>query len=102
MRAIDKFERFKTPIHNGQDYLKKHIFDQYPVVYDELEIEDWVGTTEYVWLVDPDVKVYDSFPWYFRPQYDKMYIHAFPYVYRKGREVKSWEKVRLIPTTPGS
>jgi hypothetical protein len=102
MRAIDRFERFGTPVHNGQDYLKKHIFDQYPVVYDELEIGDWEGTVDYVWLIDPDIKVYDSFPWYFRPQYNSLYIHAFPYVYKKSREVMSWEMVRLVPTKPGS
>ena len=25
MRAIDRFERFGTPVHNGQDFLKNHI-----------------------------------------------------------------------------
>ena len=102
MRAIDKFERFKTPVHNGQDYLKKHIFDQYPVIYDEIEIEDWQGHAEYVWLVNPDIKIYDSFPWYFRPQHNQPSIHAFPYVYRKSREVMSWDEVRLVPTKPGT
>ena len=40
MKAIDRFERFGNPIHNGQDYLKNHIFEQYPVVYGEIEIEE--------------------------------------------------------------
>ena len=40
MRAIDRFERFGNPIHNGQDYLKNHIFEQYPVVYGEIELEE--------------------------------------------------------------
>jgi hypothetical protein len=38
MKAIDRFERFATPLHNGQDFLKNHIFDRYPVVYNEAEV----------------------------------------------------------------
>ena len=103
MRAIDRFERFGNPIHNGQDYLKNHIFEQYPVVYGEIELEEWQGAAEYVWLVDPDLKVYDSFPWFYKPAPDEeLAIHAFPYVFEKSRKVKSWEMVRLVPTAPGS
>lgn len=99
MRAIDRFERFGTPTHNGQDYLKNHIFERYPVLHNEEEIVKWVGYSDYVWIVDPDVKVYDSFPWYFRPKpEDKKAIHAFPYVYKKSRKILSWDKVKLIPT----
>ena len=99
MRAIDRFERFGTNIHNGQDYLKKHIFEPYPIVHSIDEISKY--KTEYVWVVDPSIKVYDSFPWYFRPVNEDLAIHVFPYVYKKSRTVKSWDKVKLVPTAPG-
>ena len=100
MRAIDRFEKFGNPLHNGQDYLKKHIFEQYPVVHSEEEV--LTCDTEYVWLVDPELKVYDSFPWYFKPDSnEEKSIHAFPYVFKESREVKSWDMVKLVPTTSG-
>ena len=103
MRAIDRFERFSQPTHNAQDWLKNHIFDRYPVIHTEEEIGDWQSSTDYVWLVDPDIQIYDSFPWYYKPrENDEVAIHAFPYVFKESRKVKSWEKVRLVPTTPGS
>ena len=99
MRAIDRFERFGTPIHNGQDFLKNHIFERYPVVHKMEEVWQHATTSEYVWVVDPNIKVYDSFPWYFRPQADQeKSIHAFPYVYKKSRQIKDWDKVQLVPT----
>jgi len=82
MRAIDRFERFGTPLHNGQDYLKNHIFERYPIVYSMDQVADC--NSEYAWVVDPEIKVYDSFPWYFRPVDSQPAIHAFPYVYRKN------------------
>ena len=97
MRAIDRFERFSTPTHNGQDYLKNHIFERYPVVHSMDQVADC--KTEYVWVVDPNIKVYDSFPWYFRPKSDEeKSIHAFPYVYKKSRKIMSWDMVQLVPT----
>ena len=102
MRAIDRFERFGTHLHNGQDFLKNHIFEQYPIVNDIEEVWNWVNTdVEYVWVVDPDIKIYDSFPWYFRPTSENKSIHAFPYVFKKSREIKDWDKVRLVPVQPG-
>jgi hypothetical protein len=99
MKAIDRFERFSTPLHNGQDYLKNHIFERYPIVYSIDQVHNY--NTEYVWVVDPTIKVYDSFPWYFRPINEAVAIHAFPYVYKKSRKIKSWDKVRLVPTAVG-
>ena len=97
MRAIDRFERFGTHQHNAQDHLKNHIFDRYPVVDDISKVSDY--QTEYVWVVDSSIKVYDSFPWYFRPQPEHhKSVHAFPYVYKKSRKIKDWSKVRLVPT----
>jgi hypothetical protein len=103
MKAIDIFERFAEPTYNGQDYLKNHIFDRYPVVNCEEEISEWEGYSDYVWLFDPDIKVFDSFPWYFKPNVDEeLAIHAFPYVYKKSRRPKDWSRVQLIPTKPGT
>lgn len=99
MRAIDRFERFGTPLHNGQDYLKNHIFEKYPIVYSIDQVANC--NSEYVWLVDPEIKVYDSFPWYFRPTDPHPAIHAFPYVYKKSRKIKCWDKVQLVPTITG-
>ena len=99
MKAIDRFERFGSPLHNGQDYLKNHIFERYPIVNSIDEVSN--HNTDYVWVVDADVNVYDSFPWYFRPVNEQPSIHAFPYVYKKSRKIKSWDKVQLVPTAPG-
>jgi hypothetical protein len=99
MRAIDRFERFGTPLHNGQDYLKNHIFERYPIVYSMDQVADC--NSEYAWVVDPEIKVYDSFPWYFRPVDSQPAIHAFPYVYKKSRKIKCWNKIQLVPVAPG-
>ena len=108
MRAIDRFEKFSKPLHNGQDQLKNLIFDRYPV----LKIDDYCNLdkvyeqnfdSDYVWLVDKNIRVYDSFPWWFKPRsIDEVQIHEFPYVYKESRKVKSWDKVRLVPTKPVS
>lgn len=107
MTAFNRFDKFKTPIYNGQDFLKKHIFGNYPIEYvddtNNFDILEKHQNTEYVWLVDKSIKVYESFPWHFKPASDeKMQIHAFPYVYKKGRHVKSWNKVKLVPTQIGN
>ena len=104
MRAIDRFDRFSKPLHNGQDQLKNLIFDRYPVIktddYCNLDIVyDGNYESDYVWLVDKNIKVYDSFPWWFRPRAtDVVQVHEFPYVYKESRKVKQWDKVRLVPT----
>lgn len=104
MRAIDRFDRFSKPLHNGQDQLKNLIFDRYPV----LKTDDYCNLdlvyngnfdSDYVWLVDKNIKIYDSFPWWFKPRaIDDVQIHEFPYVYKESRKVKQWDKVRLVPT----
>ena len=102
MKAIDRFERFGNPMHNGQYYLKNHIFERYPVIHNKTEISEWQDRSKYVWLVDPTLKVYDSFPWFYRPnKNDDVAIHAFTYVFEKSRDVKSWDMVQLVPTQPG-
>ena len=107
MRAIERFERYGEQIYNGQDYLKNHIFDRYPILYtdnvDDLEqVFERNIESEYVWLIDRNITVYNSFPYYFRPEADEpIAIHAFPYVYKKSRRPKDWNRVRLIPTTRG-
>ena len=104
MRAIDRFNKFSKPLHNGQDQLKNLIFDNYPV----LKIDDYCNLdkvyeqnfdSDYVWLVDKNIKVFDSFPWWFKPRSnDIIQIHEFPYVYKESRKIKCWDKVRLVPT----
>ena len=103
MKSYERFERFGTPIHNGQDYLKNHIFKRYPVVHSMDEVAKWENSdVEYVWVVDPNIKVYNSFPWYFRPQADQpVCIHAFPYVFKQSKSVKDWDRVKLVPVTSG-
>jgi hypothetical protein len=102
MRAIDRFERYGVPLHNGQDFLKNHIFDRYPVVHCETEIANYHEKCDYVWIVDPNIQVYDSFPWYFRPaENQEKSVHVFPYVYKKSRQVKDWDKFKLVPTDIG-
>jgi len=105
--AFSVFDKFQTNLHNGQDYLKNHIFDKFPILYtdnpnDLTQVWDRNLDTEYVWLVDKNIKIYDSFPWFFRPKPDaQVAIHAYPYVYKKSRDVKDWNRVRLVPTKPG-
>ena len=107
MRAIDRFEKFGTPVHNGQDFLKNHIFQKYPVVktddYENLE-QVWTSDydSDYVWVVDSNIETYSTFPWFFKPRADEeVCIHAFPYVFEKSRKVKDWNRVRLVPTKTG-
>ena len=75
MKAIDRFERFGTPVHNGQDFLKNHIFKKYPVVktddYENLE-QVWTSDydSDYVWIVDKNIETYSTFPWFFKPKVD--------------------------------
>jgi len=101
MKAIDKFNRFGTNLHNGQDYLKNYIFEKYPIVHSESEVSQWKNKSDYVWVVDPEIKVYESFPWYFRPVNEQPAKHLFPYVFKKSRKIKSWNKVKLLPTIEG-
>ena len=104
MKAIDKFEKFSKPIYNGQDQLKNHIFKKFPIirthdVTDYSQAALYKDTHDYVWLVHKDVIPYKSFPWYFKPKPNEpVQIHAFPYVYKESRRVKSWNKCQLVPT----
>ena len=106
MKAIDRFNKFSKPVHNGQDQLKNLIFDRYPILRTENseDLEQVYSRNldvEYVWLVDKNVRIYDSFPWWFRPSpNDPIQIHEFPYVYKESRKIKCWDKVRLVPTKP--
>lgn len=103
MNVIDKFELYGRNLHNGQDYLKNHILKQYPVVHNEDEVDNWHGYEDYVWVVDPEVKILNSFPWYYRPKKDdELAIHCFPEVYKNSKKVRSYDRVKLVPTKPGS
>lgn len=107
MRAIDKFSRYGSATFNGQDYLKNHILEKFPIIKTDntTDLEQvFTGNhnSEYVWLVDESIKTFDTFPWYFRPrQEDQVCIHAFPYVYKQSKKVIDYERVKLVPTKKG-
>jgi len=104
MRAIDRFEKYGSPTFNGQDYLKNHILDKFPIVKtgDTNNLEQvWKNNydSEYVWLVDDSIRTFDTFPWYFRPrQEEETCIHKFPYVHKNSKKIISYDKVKLVPT----
>ena len=101
MRAIDKFQRFGQTIYNSQDVLKNHILYKYPIHLtdntDDLSVvEQYANEHDYVWIVDQTVDTLREFPWWFKPTEDAIYL--FPYVYKLSKRVKSWNKVKLVPT----
>lgn len=104
MNSVSRFEKFSKTIYNGQDVLKNHIFQCYPILHtDDVEdyeqVKDYAEVADYVWLVDKSIKVLDTFPWHFRPSAEQSNgIHLFPYVRKKSRHPKSWNKVQLVPT----
>jgi hypothetical protein len=102
MTAFDKFEKFGQKIYNGQDVLKNHILNKYPVhLTDDTDDYEQIKSydSEFVWLVDKNIETLRSFPWWFKPSEDqKDSIHLFPYVYKNSKRIKSWHKVKLIPT----
>ena len=100
MRAVDRFERFGQKVYNGQDVLKNHILNHYPIHLtdntDDYSILEKYNT-DFVWIVDKSIETLRSFPWWFKPT-EKDAIHIFPYVYKASKRVKSWNKVKLVPT----
>ena len=98
--AFDRFENFGRKTYNGQDVLKNHFLKIYPIHYtDNTEDESIVSqytNDDYVWIVDNSIEVLGTFPWHFRPADNKK--HVFPYIYKSSKRIKSWEKVKLVPT----
>jgi hypothetical protein len=99
MNVIEKFERYSRPIHNGQDYLKNHIFgNRFPVIDKSENIKDYTHV-DYVWVVDKSYDVYPSFTWFFAPDPNEpVQKHAFPVVYKDSRSIKDWDSCVLTPT----
>ena len=103
MNVFDKFGIETNSLFANNTVIKNNIFKSYPIVNYEEEIEDWEGHSDYVWLVNPDIKLDVKFPIYRRPaQNSKLQIHQFKETYQASGKVKSWESVQLIPTKKGS
>ena len=102
--VFDKFNRFGKKTYNGQDVLKNHFLQIFPVHYtdnteDESVAQQYAGRADYVWIVDKNVEILRSFPWHFRPnQEDNNKKHVFPYIYKGSKRIKSWDKAKLVPT----
>lgn len=100
MRTIDKFNRFPSKPYNAFDILKNHIVEKYPIIYtDDTNDLSVVNNYyyEFVWLVNKNIKVLDTFPWHLKPK-EKDAIHVFPYMNKSQLKVKSWDMVKLVPT----
>lgn len=102
--VFDKFERFGKDTYNAQDVLKNHFLTIYPIHYtnntiDESVAEQYATQADYVWIVDDSISVIDSFPWHYRPDSnEEPKRHAFPYVFKGSKRIRSWSVVKLVPT----
>ena len=102
--VFDKFNRFGKKTYNGQDVLKNHFLQIFPIHYtdnteDESVAQQYAEQADYVWIVDNSIEVLRTFPWHYRPTvHDNNKKHVFPYIYKGSKRIKSWEKVKLIPT----
>ena len=102
--VFDKFERFGKKTYNGQDILKNHFLNIYPIHYTDNTVDESIAASyadqdDYVWIVDSSLDVIDSFPWHFRPSANETSKrHVFPYVYKGSKRIKSWSKIKLVPT----
>ena len=105
MRAIDKFERFGKRHYNGQDVLKNHILQTYPVVRvkDPSDISiasKYADKSSHIWLIYEDLDILRTFPLHFKPNSkEENSIHIFPYVYKHSLRIKSWDMCKLVPTS---
>lgn len=102
MNAVEKFNRFSKRIYNGQDVLKNQILNKFPVVYvedtsDYSILKDY-AEHEFVWLVNKNIQLLNTFPLWFRPS-EKDAIHVFPYVNKSKWHVRSWDMAKLVPTS---
>ena len=100
MNSIERFRRFGKPTINAQDALKNKIFAGHPVVYtdntNDLSQADSF-TSDFVWLVDKNIKLSSNLPMYFKPK-ENTSVHLFPYVFVGKRKIKSWNSIKLVPT----
>jgi hypothetical protein len=103
MNVFDKFGIETNSLFSNNTVIKNNIFNHYPIVNYKQEIEDWEGHSDYVWLVDPGVKLESKFPIHMKPAPNsELKIHQFKETYKASGKVKSWESVQLIPTKAGT
>jgi len=67
MNVFDKFGIETNSLFSNNTVIKNNIFNHYPIVNYKEEIEDWKGHSDYVWLVDPDIKLESKFPIHMKP-----------------------------------
>lgn len=105
MNTVTKFERFKTRIFNGQDLLKSHFISKNPIIYttDMTEYSQatlYRETSEYVWFINPSIELSRGFPlWFKPPKCNTDVVYEFPYKHLHSFNTKSWNMVKLVPTT---
>ena len=100
MNAFDKFGINPQSTFSGLNSLKNSMLQQAPVLYvdntsDLSILQGKHFNSQHVWIVDKNIQVYNSFPWYFKPEYGK--IHKFPYVHKNSRKVITYDKIMLVP-----
>lgn len=105
MNTIQKFEKFKSNVFNAQDILKNHFLKQNPIIYTYNTSNYSIATdcekdSEFVWLVNPTIKLEKDFPLWAKPPIGKNNIvYEFPYVNKETKNVRSWDMVKLVPTS---
>lgn len=90
------------------DRLKKHIFDSYPVIYyqgnmNEQQLLDAArkhsDNDTMVWMIKDGVTLKETFPLHYRPSdLGRTVIHEFPRVGGRSGRAISWGEVKLVPT----
>lgn len=105
MNTVTKFERYKNGTFTGQDLLKNHFVSKNPIIYtcdtsDYSKAKQFHGTHDYVWLVNPDVEFPYGFPLWLKPPIKTPNVaYEFPYVHLHSGNVKSWDMVKLVPSS---
>jgi len=100
--AFDKFEKFGKKVYNGQDVLKNHFLNTWPIhrtdnPEDETQALQYKDQAEWVWIIHEDLDLLDTFPLYVRPT-AKGKVQVFPYVYKSSHRIKTYEWCKLCPT----
>lgn len=98
LNSVDRFNRLSKQTYNGQDILKNHIFNRHPVCYtDDTSDLDQVNNfdSDYVWLIENGTELSDKFPWFYKT--NSKDVISFPYMFKGGRRVYSWDSVKLVP-----
>lgn len=105
MNTIRKFEMFKSSVFNAQDILKNHFLKPNPIIYtsdtsDYSQATVYKDIAEYVWLINPKITLEKDFPLWAKPPIGQNSVaYEFPYVNKESHSVKSWDMVKLVPST---